>query len=166
MTRRKRIAGGKKINPTYFVFCEGKTEERYIKYLRQKYRLPIIIDPKIAGHNISDQYIKNYKKGKFTHPKDKNILVYDLDTKDIVARLQNIKNAELILSNPCFELWYLLHFQEQKNALCCNDCYEKLIKHNAKYSKGKIDKVLQVILDTKQLKAINRAKKQPGNKNR
>ncbi|MDP4915040.1 MAG: RloB family protein [Saprospiraceae bacterium] len=46
MSRNKRIPKGKVINPTFYVFCEGETEEAYINYLRSKYRLPILIDAK------------------------------------------------------------------------------------------------------------------------
>ncbi|MBL7113413.1 MAG: RloB domain-containing protein [Bacteroidales bacterium] len=165
MTRRKRIPKGKKINPAYFVFCEGKTEELYIAYLKSKYRLPITINSKIAGQNISAKYIKNYMKGKFTHPKDKNCLVYDLDDDNILLKLQEIKDVEIIASNPCFELWYLLHYQEQTSALACDDCCKKLTKHDAKYCKGKIDQDLKLILDKKQFQAINRAKNLSGNRN-
>ena len=43
MGRRKKSLG-KKINPTYYVFCEGDTEEEYIKHLKHHYRIPIEIN--------------------------------------------------------------------------------------------------------------------------
>jgi len=33
MSRTIRIPKGKSINPTFFVFCEGETEEKYICYV-------------------------------------------------------------------------------------------------------------------------------------
>ena len=60
MNRNKRTPKGKVINPTFFVFCEGETEEEYIGYLRSKYRLPVLIDAKIAGNRITDKYIQNW----------------------------------------------------------------------------------------------------------
>ena len=57
MNHQSRISKGKKINPTYFVFCEGETEEVYINHLRSKYRLPININSKIAGNRITEKYI-------------------------------------------------------------------------------------------------------------
>ncbi len=71
MSRRNKPMG-KKINPTYWVFCEGKTEEAYISFLRSRYRLPIVITSKISGSNIDDRYIKNFKEGKPSDPKDKD----------------------------------------------------------------------------------------------
>ena len=78
MNRNKRISKPRKINPTYFVFCEGKTERSYIEYLRAKYRLPIHIDFQIAK-SITEKHISSYKKNKANHLKDKIYLVYDLD---------------------------------------------------------------------------------------
>ena len=36
MSRRKHLSTGKEIRPTFFIFCEGETEEQYIAYLRSK----------------------------------------------------------------------------------------------------------------------------------
>jgi len=74
MKRQIRKPKGKEINPTFFVFCEGETEEQYIGFLRSEYRLPIVIDAKIAGNRITEKYIRNYKDSKLTHPKDKAYL--------------------------------------------------------------------------------------------
>ena len=45
----RRQSRGKRINPTYFVFCEGETEEEYVKYLRSVFRIPIEINSKKLG---------------------------------------------------------------------------------------------------------------------
>jgi len=113
----KRISKGKKIKPTFFIFCEGETEEVYIKYLRSTYRLPIEIDPKVAGNRITGKYISNYKKQKTNHPKDKTFLMYDCDVEAVLLKIQQIKNVHLLCSNPCFEFWYLIHCQKQTATL-------------------------------------------------
>ena len=112
MGRERRAPKGKKMKPTFFVFCEGKTEELYVKYLKSKYRIPIEIDTQIAKNGINKNYIKNYKKGKFTHQKDKTFLLYDLDVPKMLEKLQTIPNTILLASNPCIELWFLLHFKD------------------------------------------------------
>ncbi len=63
MARKRSASKGKKINPHFWVFCEGKTEEAYISCLRSKYRIPIEIVSKIVGSKITDRFIKEYKKG-------------------------------------------------------------------------------------------------------
>jgi hypothetical protein len=159
MSRNKRIPSGRAINPTFFVFCEGNTEEAYISHLRSKYRLPIVIDAKVAGNRITEKYISNHKKDKATHPKDNNYLVYDLDVPEMLEKLTSIKNTILLSSNPCFELWYLLHFQEQKSEISSNDCIAKLKQKLPKYNKGTLNKDLKDSLEQGQAKAVNRASK-------
>ncbi|MEN8122149.1 MAG: RloB family protein [Bacteroidota bacterium] len=159
MGRSRRPSRGKEIKPTFFVFCEGKTEELYVKYLKSKYRIPIEIDTQVAKNGITSKYIKGYKNGKFTHKKDKTFLLYDLDAPKMLERLQQIPGTILLASNPCIELWYLLHLKEQKAEIDCNACNKEIKKQNGQYSKTKIGENLKSILDTKYLKAINRAKK-------
>ena len=58
MSNRKRNAPrGKRMKPTFFVFCEGKTEELYVKYLKSKYRIPFEIDTQIAQNKITPKYV-------------------------------------------------------------------------------------------------------------
>jgi hypothetical protein len=159
MSRNKRISGGKFIKPTFFVFCEGETEEAYINYLRSKYRLPIIIDAKIAGNRITPKYIHNYKKDKISHEKDQTFLVYDLDLPEMLTKLVNIKNVKLICSNPCFELWYLLHFQEHKTEITSLETIQKLTQHYPKYYKGVFSQDFKDLIETGQPKAIDRTGK-------
>lgn len=54
MGREKRYSKAKKINPHFWVFCEGETEEAYVKHLRSQYRIPIEIVPKIVGNKITE----------------------------------------------------------------------------------------------------------------
>jgi hypothetical protein len=165
MSRTIRKTRGKSINPTFFVFCEGETEEQYVCYLRSKYRLPIDIDAKVAGNRITSNYIINYKKTKINHPKDKTFLIYDLDLPEMLAKLQKIPNVTILASNPCFELWFLLHYQEQKSAISTSDCNSKLKEHHKIYKKGIIDAKLKEKLVEKHEKALHRATKLKINEN-
>ena len=155
----KRRSKGKSIRPTFFVFCEGQTEEAYVKYLRSKYRLPIDIDPNVAGLGITNEHIARYKKDKITDSKDKNYLMYDLDRADILERLETIKDATILSSNPCIEIWFLLHCINQKAEINSADCCKALAKHIPNYKKGAIRKELQEKLETAGLDAGKRAAK-------
>jgi len=154
----KRISKGKKINPTFFIFCEGETEEAYIKFLRAKYRLPIEIDPKIAGNRITSKYISNYKKQKTIHPKDKTFLMYDCDVDAVLQKIQKIMNVHLLCLNPCFEFWYLIHCQKQTATLTSNNCISKLKEHIKNYQRGFFDDKLKSKIIENKSKAISRAK--------
>ncbi len=159
MARRRREPKGKKINPTLFVFCEGETEEAYINLLKSVYRIPSIhIHPKIGGNNITAEYIANYKQGKPTHEKDSNYLVYDLDVPEMITRLSKINGCELLVSNPCIELWFLLHYKNQTANTNNGNCCREMKNRNRTYKKGAIDKKLKEKLILKREDAVKRAK--------
>lgn len=159
--KRKRNSLGKRIRPTFFVFCEGESEEAYVKFLRSKFRLPIEVCPSVTGLSINQASINKFKKSKSTHAKDKDYLMYDLDRDDVIIRLQKIKGATIILSNPCLELWYLLHYINQKTEITSSQCLKALIRHLPEYKKGEICGNLQDILNSKQEFAVKRAKALP-----
>lgn len=46
MAKYTRKSKGKEIKPTFFVFCEGESEEVYISFIRSTYRVPIQITAK------------------------------------------------------------------------------------------------------------------------
>lgn len=160
MASMRRPARNKKINPHFWVFCEGQTEEGYIKLLRAKYRIPIEIVPKVVGNRITDKFIKAYKKGKPMHEKDKNFLIYDADIHEVLERLKRIENTILIASNPSIELWFLLHYKNQTASISTCDCEKELkIRNRNEYKKGSIDAKLERKLLENVTSACNRAKK-------
>lgn len=125
--------------------------------MRSKYRLPILIDAKIAGNRITEKYIQNYKKDNAYHPKDLTYLVYDIDVTEMLSKLQAFKNTIVLSSNPCFELWYLLHVQEQKGEITSKECIQKLKQQFPNYGKGLFNIVLKNSIEKGQVKAVNRA---------
>lgn len=142
-SRSRNVSRGKKINPHYWVFCEGETEEAYVRHLRTEYRLPIEIVPKISGSDINAPYIRKFKQGKPTHPKDKDFLFYDSDVPEILKKLKNIRHTVLISSNPCIELWFLLHYKNQRSFITKEECIRQINNRNRNhYKKGKIDILL------------------------
>lgn len=159
MGRRKRYSKAKKINPHFWVFCEGETEEAYVKHLRSQYRVPIEIVPKIVGNKITERFINSYKRGKPVHAKDKDFLFYDSDVKAILEKLQKFKSAILIASNPSIELWFLFHYKNQKGAITTDDCIRELSNRNRnEYKKGLIDECLKIRLIEKRNDAYKRAR--------
>lgn len=132
--KRKR----RKINPTILIVCEGKeTEPLYFKGFRSRYvNVNIEIPEKSSmGKNRSKttdplNLIKKsiyYKQNKYyinAEDGDRVWCVFDIDvnyqnpdslkakSSEIQAAYEVAKrnNIKLGISNPCFELWYLLHF--------------------------------------------------------
>ncbi|MBN2892907.1 MAG: RloB domain-containing protein [Bacteroidales bacterium] len=159
MSRTRREPRGKKINPHFWVFCEGETEEAYVKFLRSNYRLHIEIIPKIVGNKITEKFIKNYKKDKPIHEKDVDFLIYDADVPELLEKLKKIKNTVLIASNPSIELWFLLHYKNQKAEISATECIKELCNRNRNtYKKGLIDNKLASKLNENKYEALKRAK--------
>jgi hypothetical protein len=160
--REARYSKGKTIRPTFFVFCEGETEKKYIRYLRSCYRLPIDIKAEIAGNSITSKSIMKYTKQNSSHANDKTFLIYDGDIEEISRKLEEIKreikDISILLSTPCFELWFLLHFSEQRAYLTSAECIAHLKKNIENYQKGHLDKKLKAHLSKYQSDAIARAK--------
>lgn len=163
---KRRKSKGKRINPTYWVFCEGETEKAYVSFLRSKYRLPIEIISKVSGSNINNRFISKSKQGKPTHPKDKNFLLYDGDIPETVEQLSKVDNAKIVLSTPSIELWFLYHYKNQKAHISTAECIKELsTRNNNTYRKGFIDKKLRLKLNDKCGRACERAKQSEHGKN-
>jgi len=161
MARHKREAKGKVINPTFFVFCEGESEAAYINHLKNSYRKPVVIIPKVTKNKVSVRFIKESIKSSFGHEKDRVYLVYDIDVAGFHEKLLAIQKeivSILIISNPCFELWYLLHFTNQTAEISTDHCIKKLENVFKSYQKGIINTKLLEKLGEKKSEAIHRAK--------
>ena len=157
MGRKIRLSKEKQMKPNFFVFCEGKTEIAYIKFLRSLYRVPIQVIPKKGKSNISKDDIENSKRDYVTTNQDKTFLMFDLDVAGVLEHLQKIPDAELLVSNPCVELWFLLHYQEQKSKLTSKKCIQKLQSFTKDYKKGVLSEEEKNVLAVNRDVAIKRA---------
>ena len=147
------------MKPNFFVFCEGETEIAYVKFLRSLYRAPIQVIPKKGKSNISEDYIERSKNEYVRTGQDRVFLMYDLDVDGMLEHLLKIPNAELLVSNPCIELWFLLHYQEQKVEITSGKCIQKLHKVTKGYRKGGLSEEEKKVLAENRELAVERAKK-------
>ena len=132
--------------PNYFVFCEGETEVAYTEMLRSWYRLPIHIIAKKTCMNVTPALVERCKAFYVQTKNDKTYLMYDLDVEGVLERLQKVPEATLLCSNPCFELWLLLHYVAQQGAMSSDTCVSRLKKHVPQYRKGELSSEMQVWL--------------------
>ncbi len=84
--------------------------------------------------------------------------MFDLDVGGMLEHLQSIPNVVLLVSNPCIELWYLLHFEECHAELTQNACIKKLKRHLEYYTKGTLALNEKQQLSDKTSEATARAK--------
>lgn len=160
MAYRRAKSKGKQINPQYWVFCEGETEEAYICLMRAHFRLPIEVVTKVIGSSISARAIKSHKMGKPSTHKDKDFLLYDADRPEIVRRLTEIKDAVLLASNPSIELWFLFHYKNVAGEITTTKCISEISNRTRKeYKKGFIHPILERRLKENYSTACDRSKK-------
>lgn len=161
MARKVRQSKGKVMAPNFFVFCEGDTEVVYVEMLRAHFRRPVHIIPKKTLLNITSALVQRCKEAYLQTKNDRTFLMYDLDVPYMLERLKKIPDATLICSNPCFELWLLLHATERKSEINTDDVVKELrnsVSVWKSYKKSEFTKDQQTFLLSNMGIAINRAK--------
>ena len=144
------------------VICEGETEVCYINLLKSWYKSPIRIVSHIEGTKITPSLVEKRTKELKISQWDKvhTFLMYDLDVQAINEKLQKCK-AEMLLSNPCFEIRLLLHAKDQKAAIE-TDALIKELKKSApvwkNYSKSAFTDTQKSFLNDNTTVAVARAK--------
>ena len=129
--RPRRLARGAPLlnpKPRLLVFCEGEnTEPQYIEAFRKWWRNPRV-DVEISKERgvpltlvraAKERKVHNEKESR--KAKDANIAydevwcVFDVDEHPNLNEAKQMardNDIKLAISNPCFELWLLLHFRE------------------------------------------------------
>lgn len=144
------------------VICEGETEVCYINLLKTWYKSPIRIVSHIEGTKITPSLVEKRTKELKISQWDKvhTFLMYDMDVQAINEKLQKCK-AKMLLSNPCFEIWLLLHAKDQKAAIE-TDALIKELKKSApvwkNYSKSAFTDTQKAFLNSNKDIAVARAK--------
>ncbi len=142
------------------VFTEGeKTEVDYIKYWKRIYhdRTNLIIEDGKAAHwvpfTLVNKAIKD-KKQSGREVKSTNIngaieywCVFDVNTHPNLREAVQIAEANDIrvaVSNPCIELWFILHFQEQASNIA-KDKAQSISKDYLKCGKNLNQEALRLL---------------------
>ena len=151
------------MKPVFLVFCEGETEENYIDFVRREYHSPIKIVSKTEGNRISQSLITQRQNELKNSKNDiiKTFLMYDLDVKPINEKLKSC-DAKWLCSNPCVELWFLLHSKNQTAEISTNNCVVELKKSSScwlQYRKSTLTESQKETLRQNKDIAISRAKR-------
>lgn len=156
----RRLARKRALRAPYervLIVCEGDTECLYFEEIRKKYRLQTA-NIKVTNSDLgtNPRQVVEFALDLFQKSKDydKIFTVFDRDDHlkyhealDLVySRNGKLKNSEKtnvpiipIVSIPCFELWFLLHFEEINQLFHRNDILKRLKKHLPKYNKTQGD---------------------------
>ena len=82
----------------------------------------------------------------------------DLDVPGMLEHLSKIKDAILLLSNPCIEYWFVMHYKDTKKELSSAECLALLRSIDADYAKGTFSTTMKKVLIDSIEDAANRAK--------
>src|SRR5215213_11842726 len=134
------------------IVCEGRaTEGGYFKDLRSEFRNRLVdievddrgavpktlVERAAARKKEADREARRRRDDFLRY--DEVWCVFDVDVHPNLpdARQQARANGiELAISNPCFELWALLHFQDQTSHLERRDARSRLKRHLPDYEKA------------------------------
>jgi RloB-like protein len=137
------------------VVCEGeKTERSYFEAIRQSIRLPTLrlkvifpegTDPlTIVTTAVHEKQIQLRERAWFAG--DVVWAVFDGDEHRLAnpdrwrraLQLANANQVSVAISNPNFELWYLLHFQDHSAQISRANVVKLLRKHLPRYKKSSV----------------------------
>ena len=113
-----------------YISCEGDAEEAYLLGLKRKYQHKVTIRISNSDKTAAIDVVKNLKEkfgSEYSHD-DLKFCIFDFDENTFeqlkIAQSKALKiGAEIIFSNPCFEVWLLWHF---KNDFSIKTSREKL----------------------------------------
>ena len=160
--RRREHSRLRKPKSVILVICEGETEAAYVELLRRHYRLPITIKSKVIGNKVNSRLINRFLKDEGLNGIDDTriIYMYDADVEPVVEKLKDMKGL-LVLSNPCIELWFLLHQRNHSKATTSKELQRILESSHplwVNYSKGILNDKQKELLIANRGKASERAK--------
>lgn len=147
----------------FLVICEGETEKAYIEALKREYRLPITIKTKVSGQSINERVVKHYLRELDLEKNDdcEIFYIYDGDVENVTEKLK-ILPGTMILTNPCIELWFLLHLKMCTRVHTSESIVKSLITAHpswSNYSKGLLSKDQIGHLTVFRSEAMSRASK-------
>ena len=145
---KKRNKQNRKEKPMIIITAEGRneTEAKYFNGFRTP-DCPYIIKFHKAGHltdptKLAESIRKRWDKEEAdVRTGDMAFVVVDLDNKE--SKAEEIQQLEaknrvekFIVSNPCFEIWYLLHYEySTRSYMNANAVIKELKKHYSGYEK-------------------------------
>lgn len=149
---RTRKSQKRQINPLILIFSSGETEINYFRLKKgdlrgnRNIRIEALHSNRKTAVDLVSYAKQNIKAGDYNRNKnDKVFLVMDLDDArdgDIKSAMKKMpENMNLIISNPDFEFWFLLHYRYYQDNLACREPIEKLRQYERNYDKPDVDNI-------------------------
>ena len=164
----RKSSGRRKRKSVIYLICEGsETEIKYFKKFRRR-GCNIDIIPISSQYKAADKLVQ---KAKSTmgfnpyYPEDGDMIwcVFDRDdnTNQMLNSAKRIAQKEgykIAFSNPSFEIWFLLHFQNQTTEVKDCDAAIKMLKQKGYVENYEKNKDIYEMLKPLQEEAIKRSR--------
>lgn len=167
--RQRRYKKERSARTVFLVICEGETECCYVEMLTRLYRIPITIKTRISGNRINGRLVSQYVRdlGLFDGDEYRVYYMYDADVGVVADKIRALP-GKAILTNPCLELWYLLHSRACARAVSSDEVVKSLADSHScwsHYSKGRLsDEQIRFLCQMRGNAVVNAAKLMwPGN---
>ena len=175
---KKRNKQSRKEKPMIIITAEGRneTEAQYFNNFRTA-DCPYIIKFHKAGHltdptKLAESIRKRWGKEEANvRTGDMAFVIVDLDNKESKAKeIQQLgarnRVEKFIVSNPCFEVWYLLHYEYSTRSYMNADAVmRELKKHYPQYEKTSdmyqllMDRMSEAIVNAEKLENYHNTEK-------
>lgn len=150
----RRAPPSRDVGRKLVIVCEGKKTERgYFEEIRKSYRLPTL-KVKVIHADVTDplsivraaiEYRQARKNERAWAKEDTAWAVFDGDEHrdanpdrwNDAIQIARSNNIRLAVSNPCFELWYLLHYRSHTADVTRQRAFRLLKSHISDYEKAK-----------------------------
>ncbi|MBW2084002.1 MAG: RloB domain-containing protein [Deltaproteobacteria bacterium] len=142
----RRPLGKRRYRELFIIAVEGaKTEPQYFALFNSRNSVIHVTCVKGKHHSSPPQvlkHMKDYLNQKSLRPSDEAWLVVDKDNwaDDQLALLyawsESSERYGFALSNPKFEYWLLLHFEDGRGISTSQACSERLKRYLPNYAKG------------------------------
>jgi len=141
----ERKLGQRRYKKLFILAVEGEhTERDYFEIVNKHNAVIHVIYPR-GNHRSSPDHVltkmEKHLQGQDTNGEFEAWIVIDKDqsTKEQLSSInewsQEEYNYGFALSNPSFEFWLLLHFEDTPNVSTAKECTRKLKKHISNYNK-------------------------------
>ena len=146
------------------IICEGDSEEIYFNNFNKREWNCIRIRTPNSSYTDPVNLVEFAKRQKQNLNPETTWCVFDIESKSQEVIDKTVRNAgkgiNVITSNPCFELWFLLHFQHVSSNLNVTDTIQMLKNHISDYKKG--NDIFKLIEDKTQV-ALSNSRRLNGN---
>lgn len=165
----RKASGRRKRKPVVYLICEGsETEIRYFKKFRSR-ECNIDIVPIPSQYKSADKLVQRARAtiGYSPYYPDEGDMIWcvfdrDDNTNAMLSKAKQVaikEGYQVAFSNPSFEVWFLLHFNNQTTPVENCEVAIKLLKKKGRLEQYEKNKEVYELLKPLQEAAIDRAKK-------